>query len=300
MSAAHPFSLLARLLPVLLVLFTAAPASTHAARDRLLFWETKTPGATVYLLGSMHLAKADVYPLRDRIMEAFSNSDKLVVELDITGDKQLLIQQRMLQRGMYANGRTLRDELSPQTFAALSQRLQDSGLPLEMMQSMKPGLVVTTLSTVEMMKLGLDPDQGVDRFFIKQAAGRKPILELETVDRQLDAVLDFPEPDIVVRQSLDQLDELESLIDRLVSIWKRGDGAALARLVIEDEVRKHPEYKGLHKRMFDDRNREMAAKIQAMQREGGRYFVVVGAGHLVGEQGIVAMLQRQGQTLKQI
>jgi len=111
--------------------------------------------------------------------------------------------------------------------------------------------------------------------------------------------LDFPDPELLVRQSLSQLDDMEALMNELVDSWKRGDSGALGKLVIEDELRQYPEYEALHERMFDDRNREMTEKILGMQRQGGTYFVVVGAGHLVGEQGIVAMLERQGQSPRQ-
>ena len=286
--------------------FTIAVAAlasqfTQAAGDKLLFWQVDTPGATVYLLGSMHLARADVYPLRRDIMQAFEGADSLAVEIDLRGAKGMAIQQRMLQRGQYGGGRSIVDDLSRETWSDLSGRLERNGLPPAMMQRMKPGLVVTTLSTVEMMKLGLDPEQGIDKYFLNLATERdKPVLELETVDQQLDAILDIPEPDLLVRQALAQLDELDVLMDQLVDTWKRGDAAGLARLVIEDELRKNPEFADLHRRMFDDRNAGMTARILEMQARGGRHFVVVGAGHLVGEQGIVAMLERRGQSPRQL
>ena len=89
-------------------------------------------------------------------------------------------------------------------------------------------------------------------------------------------------------------------MDRLVGSWKRGDAAALNKLVIEDELAKNPEYGELFERMFDDRNHDMTEKILALQREGGTYFVVVGAGHLVGKEGIIALLARQGQQPRQL
>jgi uncharacterized protein YbaP (TraB family) len=292
--------LLVRLLVAAVWVLASASLPVRAAGDRLLFWETTTPDSTVYLLGSMHLATSDIYPLRDLIMQAYKRSDKLVVELNMTGANQRVIQQRMLERGTYAGDRSLRDELSPETWRELSQRLESNGLSPRLMLSMKPGLVVTTLSTVEMMKLGLSPEQGIDRYFLEKARPKKPVLELETVDRQLDAVLDVPAPELMVRQSLDQLDDLESMMDQMVGSWKRGDAAALNKLVIEDELAKHPEYRELHERLFDERNREMAEKILAMQRDGGTYFVVVGAGHLVGKEGIIALLERRGQDPRQL
>lgn len=279
---------------------TLVAQPVRAAGDRLLFWESKTPGATVYLLGSMHLATPDLYPLRGTIMQAFEASDKLVVELDIGGGKQMAITQRMLERGAYPPGKTLRDDLTPSTYDALSRRLQANGMPAELMLGMKPGLVITTLSTIEMMKLGLNPEQGVDRFFLERARGSKPIVELETVDRQLDVLLDTTQPELLVKQTLGQLEELERLLAEMITSWKRGDAAALQKLVIDDELRAHPEFRDLHRRMFDDRNREMADKILAMQERGGVYFVVVGAGHLLGDQGIVELLKDRGQAPRQL
>ena len=148
--------------------------------------------------------------------------------------------------------------------------------------------------------MGLDPEQGIDKHFLTLAQGNKPILELETVDQQLDAILDTPEPDLLVRQSLAQLDDIERLMTELVGSWKRGDADALAKLVIEDELEAHPEFADLHRRMFDDRNRAMTDRILEMQARGGSYFVVVGAGHLVGEQGVVAMLERRGQSPRRL
>ena len=293
-------SFLARSIVIAWLAGALASAPAGAAGERLLVWETVTPGAKVYLLGSMHLATADIYPLRDEIMQAFAEADKLVVELDVTGSNQLAIQQRMLERGMYPAGKSLRDELSPATWQALAERLEANGMPPEFMQSMKPGLVVTALSTVEMMKLGLDPQQGVDRFFLERARGNKPIVELETVDRQLGVLLDFPKPDLVVRQSLGQLAELDRILDELVDVWKRGDASALSKLLIEDELSEHPEYRDLHSRIFDDRNRDMADRILTMQAQGGIYFVVVGAGHLVGDAGIINLLRQRGQEPRRI
>jgi uncharacterized protein YbaP (TraB family) len=300
MSLTTACGLLVRSLSLIALLAIQIASPARAAGDRLLFWETRTPDAQVYLLGSMHLATADIYPLRDAIMQAFGRADTLVVELDISGGKQLTIQQRMLERGMYPAGRTLRDDLSPGTVDALTRRLEANGIPAELMLGMKPGLVITTLTTVEMMKMGLDPQQGVDRHFLDLAVSNKPVVELESVDRQLDVLLDFPQPELMVRQSLGQLEDLESLMAVMVDAWKRGDAEALGELVIENELRGHPEYQALLERMFDDRNREMTEKIVSMQRQGGTYFVVVGAGHLVGDQGIIALLERRGQKPRQL
>jgi uncharacterized protein YbaP (TraB family) len=285
---------------LLLFVLLASSLPLQAAGDRLLFWHVTTPRAEVWMLGSMHLARPDLYPLRAEIMQAFEASDSLVVEVDISGGNQLAVQEMMLARGTYQGNETIRDHLSASTWHALEQRLEQNGLPGMMMERMKPGLVLTTLTMVEMMKLGLSPELGVDRFFLNQARAQKGIIELETVEQQLDILLNFPNPDLLVKQSLFQLDSLEATMAQLISEWKRGDAAALRRLVIDDELSRHPEFRPLHERLFDNRNRAMTDRIVDLQQRGGRYFVVVGAGHLLGDQGIISLLEKRGQKPRQL
>jgi uncharacterized protein YbaP (TraB family) len=272
----------------------------QAAGERLLFWHVSTVRAEVWLLGSMHLARPDIYPLREEIRQAFAAADALVVEVDIGGANELVIRQLMLERGTYRGNETIRDHLSPETWQALQERLQQSGLPPAAMERLKPGLLVTTLAAIEMMKMGLNPDFGVDRHFLDQARAKKDILELETIDQQLDLILNFPDADLLVRQTLVEMDSLEATIKQLVDYWMRGDAEGLRRLVLDDELSRHPEFRPLQERMYDHRNRAMTDRIVGMQQRGGRYFVVVGAGHLLGDQGIIALLEKRGQKPRQL
>ena len=285
---------------LLFVSLLSVVSLTQAAGDRLLIWEVQTARAKTWLLGSVHLARPDMYPLRAEIMQAFDSADNLVVEVDIGGGNQLAIQQQMLALGSYPPGKTIRDDLSASTWAKLEKALQASGLPPMMMEGLKPGLVVTTLTTMELMKLGLNPELGIDKYFLTQARGRKPIIELETVEQQISLLLDFPNQDLVVRQTLYQLGSLESSMERLLRYWKQGDAQGLRKLVIDDELARHPEFRPLQKRMFDDRNRAMTDRVVELQQRGGSYFVVVGAGHLLGDQGIIEMLKRRGQKPRQL
>jgi uncharacterized protein YbaP (TraB family) len=274
--------------------------SVQAAGERLLFYKLDTAAADVYLLGSMHLARPDIYPLRREIMQAFDGADTLAVELDISGGNQLQIQQMILARGSYPAGESIRDHLSPSTWNSLQQQISGSGLPPQMFESMRPGLLVTTLSSLEMMKLGLSPESGVDRFFLERARGQKRIHELETVEQQIGLLLDFPQQDLLVRQTLAQLDDMEETMEELVSLWKRGDARGLQKLVVDDELARNPEFRVVYERMFDQRNIAMSDQIEGFMRTPGQYFVVVGAGHLVGDQGIVSLLAKRGYSPKQL
>ncbi len=288
------------LLSVLLALFAVPAPEVQAANDRLLFWEVPTDRGTTWLLGSMHLARADIYPLRSEIMSAFETAGTLVVEVDIGGANLLAVQQRMLELGTYPAGESILDDLSAQTWQDLQARLEAGGLPAFMMMQMKPGLVVTTLTTMEMIKLGLNPELGVDRHFLTLARGNKTIVELETVDQQIGLLLDFPNPNLLVQQTLLRMDNLKATMNELISTWKQGDAQGLRKLVLADELSRHPQLRPLHERLFDRRNRAMTERIVQLQRQGGDHFVVVGAGHLPGDQGIIGLLKRRGQKPRQL
>ncbi len=287
-----------RALLFLLCFYLSLPL--QAAGERLFFYEVERPGATVWLLGSMHLARPDIYPLRRDIERAFEKSDSLVVEVDIGTANQLYIQQMMLERGTYPPGETVQQHISSSTWLGLQKAIRQFGLPVDVMARYRPGLLVATLSTLHMMKLGLDPEFGVDRHFLAAARGEKEILELETIEQQIDLLMDFPDEELLVKQTLEQLDQMDLIMTELVSAWKAGNSARLERLLIDDELARDPAYKILHERMFDDRNRGMVAKIDSYLRRGGVYFVVVGAGHLVGDMGVVALLEKRGYHPRQL
>ena len=283
---------------ILSLLFICGPL--QAAGERLLFYKLGEADAEVYLLGSMHLARADIYPLRAEIMQAFAGAGTLAVELDISGPRQMQFQQMILARGSYPAGESIRDHLSATTWQSLQQHLSASGLPPRMLESMRPGLLLITLSALEMMKLGLNPEWGIDRYFLEQARGQKRIHEMETIEQQIGLLLDFPQEDLLVRQTLAQLDNMEASVDELVSVWKRGDAPALQKLIMDDELARNPEFRSVYEHMFDQRNRAMTRQVEDFLRSSGRYFVVVGAGHLVGEQGIISLLEKKGYSPQQL
>ena len=108
------------------------------------------------------------------------------------------------------------------------------------------------------------------------------------------------EPEATIRQALEQIGEMDTMIANMVTAWKNGYADDLAKQVIDDQLAAYPELADQHRRMIDDRNRSMTLKITGMQARGGTYFVVVGAAHLVGEKGIVSLLTGRGQQPRQL
>ncbi len=271
-----------------------------AGTERGLFWEVKSDGNILYLFGSIHLATAALYPLPPQVEAAFQKADGLVLELNpLTLDVDHM-QTVLQQRGSYAAGRTVRDALTPKTYAALQQYLQQRQVPLALVEHMKPGLLAMTLTTLELQRYGFAPQYGLDIHFAQEAAGHKSIVELESVDEQLDTMLDISDADLTLEQTLDELATLPEAMDTIVAAWGSGDAAALDRLLITDPLAASPELRPVYERLFFQRNARMETKLEAMLASGKCYFVVVGAGHLVGTEGLVARLQKRGYRVRQL
>ena len=140
-------------------------------------------------------------------------------------------------------------------------------------------------------------EHGIDRHFLNRAQGGKPVLELESPAEQVALLLDFPDPDLLMAQTLLQLEDMEAIIAPVYEAWLEGDSTTLYQLLLAQERASHPEFEAIYRRFYDDRNQAMADRLTELLAGEGHYFVVVGAGHLVGEEGIIALLRRTGFTI---
>lgn len=294
-----------KVLPVffgLLVLNLFIFANAQAANDRAFFWQVTPAGdaasqSTVYLMGSIHFADKSFYPLRPAIEQAFKSADALVVEFDINRADHQSYNQLLTQRGVYKDGGTIKDALSEETWRQLRQRLHQLDVPYDAVKNYKPGVLVLTLSAVQVMKLGFNPELGIDAYFLSKV-GQKKIIELESLAQQLDLFLNIPNGDLLLKESLYSLDEADVLMAEMVRYWKSGDEARMNKLLFEDALNDYPAFSEIYDRLFYDRNESMTKKIGAMLKQPGRYFVVVGSGHLIGERGIVDALRKDGYKVE--
>jgi uncharacterized protein YbaP (TraB family) len=278
-----------------IALFILFIATARAVNDRALFWLVKSDNAEVYLLGSIHYANESFYPLRHEIEQAFNSADHLVVEINIDAAKAQRYMELMQQKGSYQGEATIRDDLSEETYRQLQQHLRRLGIPLEMVYKQKPGMLVLTLTAAQVTKMGFMPELGIDAYLLKQAAdGKKNIIELETVDDQMEIFLNITDGDLLLRETLHSLDESDMLMMDMTQCWKQGDEACLEKILFEDAVTEYPAFVRIYDSLFFRRNEHMANTIKGFLEGKGSYFVVIGAGHLVGDKGIPQLLRNAG------
>ncbi|MEN8147061.1 MAG: TraB/GumN family protein [Campylobacterota bacterium] len=267
-----------------------------------LLYKVSSESSTVYILGSIHLAKQELYPLDKTIRQAYNDSDVLVVELDAESQESARVMQKtMVQLGMYQNGKSLKTELTPETYTQLQAYTAKAGVSLQTLEQMRPWVVTLQLSVMEMMRLGYLPELGIDKHFIERAKrDKKSILALESIEEQM-ALLsrdDKAYQDKLLRYTLESMGEMEPMLNTLFVSWKNGDAQAIEKMFLlsmQDDVNLNEVYEAL----ITERNHKMTKKIEAYLKTDKDYFVVVGAGHVVGKEGIVDLLEKRGYRLSQ-
>lgn len=273
----------------------AAPAAASTGKG--FIWKIERDGRIGWLVGSLHVLTAEYYPLPAAMEKAFMRSVTLMEEVDqreLATPELLAVVQ---QKGFYQDNRSLQADVSPQTFAVIRQRVEKLGLDIEHFQRMKPWMISLMLMALEVKKGGFDAAHGVDRYFFEKAPrlGKK-FRALETAVEQIGflADLDTPMQEAMFREAAEGRDSELAQVTAMADAWRRGDAAALERIVLST-MKDAPK---VYDAVFVQRNRAWIPKIEACLADG-HCFIVVGAGHLVGPDGLLIDLQRRGYTVTQ-
>jgi len=284
---------------------TAAPADLQTA-SQVGTPQAQAGPSVVYLMGSIHFADQSFYPLRAEIEQAFARSDYLAVELDVNALDTNEYEQIIAREGMYPEGRSIKDAISEETWLQLLKRLDQLNVPYEAVQQYRPGVLVLTMTAVQVMQMGYDPQLGIDVHFLNEAAlpPKKQVIEFESLQQQLNLFIDIPDAELLLKESLYSMAESEAMMDDMVTVWKQGDVEAMNKLLFEEALNDYPSFASIYDSLFYARNRKMSEKIEMMLKQGkatgAGYFVVVGSGHLIGDKGIIHQLKRKGYTVKRL
>ena len=287
-----------RRLFALVVAIAATANHSLLAQNRDFIWKASRGQSVVYLVGSVHLLSKDYYPLSPALDKAFKECDLLVEELHLGQMAQVESQMTILMKGMLPAGQTLDRVVSPATFRLVSERVKSLGLPIEPLTRFKPWALALTLLGLEWQAAGFDADLGLDKHFYDQAvAAGKEVQGLETIEFQISRFDDMSmeEQDRMLASTLAELETEKASVTTLANAWKAGDAPTVERIVLQD-LRKEP---GMYQRLLVDRNKDWLPKIEALSSRKGRSFVVVGAAHLVGPDGLLAMLKAKGYSIEQ-
>jgi uncharacterized protein YbaP (TraB family) len=282
---------------VLLALVSLVPRL--AAQEKSFLWKVQSKKGAIHILGSIHYLKQENYPLKKSIQDVFRNCRTLVLEIDPYNATPERAQQVMLEKARYRDGTHLQQHISPETHELAERRVRELGIDISHMTPFKPWFVAVSLMSLKLQKMGFDPNYGLDRFLADQAKrGDKIIRGLETLEFQFGLLdqLSSSEQDSMLRETLSELDLLNKAVEQVVQSWLSGDVRAVEDLLLASMR----EYPAVHRKVVIDRNRRWLPDLIKMLEQGEKALVVVGAAHLVGENGLIELLKQRGYTVEQL
>jgi len=257
-------------------------------------WVVKDADSTIYLLGTFHLTKPGIHWRSDKIEAAFKDSSELWLEASENGDVAML--QRLVLKYGLDPAHPLSSKLNGDDWARVQSAAKDSGVPIDAVERMRPWLAAVSLVVAPAMKQGYDPAKGADKVLeASAAAARKPIKTFETPEQQvlLFASLSEDSEVMMLVQSLDDLASGTDYVDKMADAWMAGDVGALEAMSV-GRLKDAPE---IYDAMFVKRNLAWSDQLATVMKGAGTSFVAVGAGHLVGDQSVPAILARRGFTV---
>lgn len=277
-------------------LLFAAPS----AQAEPTLWVVKGPHSTVYLFGTVHALKKDVPWRTAKIDTAIQQSGSLWLEIPNIDNAQSM-QPLILQLGM-DQAHPLSTHLTKDQLAKLDDVAKTAGIPSgeAALEPFKPWLAAITLSLIPMMKAGFDPTSGVE-YILKPEFDKanKSVKGFETAEQQLHYLADLPEKTQVdyLASELDDFNGETEKFQKIVAAWYAGDDAALDSMMSSEFRDKYPE---LYQILIVKRNQAFTSQIDGLLKGDGTIFVAIGAGHLVGHDGVPAMLEKLGyKVIKQ-
>lgn len=268
------------------------------AKDRGFLWRATKDGRSSYLYGTIHVARFEWAFPGPAVQAALREADTLALELDpldpATGAK---LQELMAPKPTQT--------LAPDVRAKLVAVMKASCLPETLLSAMAPEMVAATLSIVVAKREGLEAEYGIDTVLAGFGRGaKKPVAALETAELQMKALLatSSAEVETMVKDAISELEsgEARKVLARLANAWSKSDLAELETYDKWCECIETDQDRALMKRMLDDRNPGMAQGIDALHTKGQRVFGAVGSLHMIGPQGLPALLAKRGYVVERV
>jgi uncharacterized protein YbaP (TraB family) len=277
--------------------FTSTPGETA---ERSVVWSVRGEHNTVYLFGSIHVLRPGDVGLPRAAQAAYDDAEQLVMEIDMDDPAiadPVAMAAQMQHYARLPAGQSLESVLGSD-YAAVATQLEDAGLDIATFDGFAPWFVGMLVLQLEVAKRGFDPAHGIEQQVTDRAlADRKPILGLETPADQFAVLarLSLPEQKRFLLMTLEETESADARLDELLTAWRTGDTATLAR-VLSEEFDEFPE---LYRPLTEDRNRAWVEQLAGLLDDRDDYLVVVGALHLVGRNSVVDLLRQRGYRVTQ-
>ncbi len=281
-----------------IVVFLTLVSSVEGVNKRPFLWEVKSKSTRAYILGSIHVGKRKIYPLHPTILKSFNSSDVLVMETDKSEDDLDFNSMKYIK---YPFGTTLKQNISKKTYKLVKKTAKDLNLSMVLLNRFRPWFVAFTITYKKLDRDGFGINYGIEKYFILLNSEKKEILGLEDGITQMKLFNDFS-PSLQEKflyYTIKDLSLVKGKMNKLLYRWSIGDVRAFKKLFFDD-IYKNLALAPIYEKLIDKRNTNMVNKIEGFLKTKKTYFIIVGAGHIVGRKGIINLLLKKGYNVKQL
>ncbi|MEQ8404165.1 MAG: TraB/GumN family protein [Oceanicaulis sp.] len=265
-------------------------------------WSISDADSTVYLFGTVHILPPELNWRTPAVDAALEDAEIMYLEADaVSPQAQAQMQALIPQLGLNEPGVTLSSLISDEAKAHMVTIAERIGAPPEalaaQMDPFQPWLASLTLAVLQIQAGGYDPESGVEHKLTAAAtAAGKDFGYFETVEEQLRFFADMPiETQIADFEiGIAQMVEDPDMLSEIVQAWAIGDMTVIDRVFNEDMRDTSAE---LYDALIVQRNLNWIPQIEAALASDQDAFVAVGAGHMPGENGVIALLEAEGHTV---
>ena len=278
-------------LPLLLTALTA-----HAES---FVWKVSKGANHIYLGGTFHLLKEEDYPLPKEFEQAYEKVNWLVFETDIGKLETAEFQQQFQQAFLLPEGQTLKTSLSDDAFRKLNNYCLLNNIYLQQFMAFKPQFITLIITVQELQKYGLTAE-GVDSYFYNKAkTDGKITSQLESIESQIQYLANMAQgnEDNLIEQTLADARELEAMMNGLRNAWRTGNEEKLNQLGNMPMLTDYPE---IYRSLLVERNNNWMPRIKNLIKHPESKFVLVGALHLAGNDGLLNLLAQQDYRIEQL
>lgn len=273
-----------------------APQSTG---HLVSMWQINGASNRIYLLGSVHVLRQQDYPIPTAIEKAYQDAEILIMEIDVDDLDPIEMAGMVNELGVIKDGSTLQEIMGPSLYEEAADYASQLDIPFLMLAQTEPWLAAITIEQMMLLRIGFNPEYGIEfHLSAKASEDSKEILGLESVREQLEFLdkLSLSAQRSLLIQTLRESLNIEENLDLLIDAWRHGDIDFLEEYLLA-EMQRYPE---LYKTLVVDRNEAWVEQIRNLIGEQDDYLIVVGTLHLVGDDGLPALLSEIGITTDQL
>lgn len=280
---------------------TPLTAGSCPDQHPLMVWEITSLKQPIYLMGTIHFGNSSMYPLDPQVVEAITQSDILVSEIEISPEAKAQAALAMQSSIMIQDpNQSLQKMIADSTYKQLGAKAQTLGLPLSALNRMQPWAIGMTLTVMQIKTLGINEEEGIENQVLKIFGTEKPNQGLESPQSHVKIFSKLTDHDGFLQASLKSQTDIVQEMNAMLNAWKCGDNSRMEQILLDDafnEINDTPFLRAL----MQDRNHHMTqAIIQDYIKSEKSAFVMVGGAHFFGKEGILELLSKKGYQVRQL